>query len=149
MEKAENLLKRLPLLDSVELREQWYLHFHSEEGSRMSNKLLRLAIAYRVQELEYDAVQRCEAIRKKAVAYRLGDKDLGRGRGMVLKPGTRLLREYKGRMHEVLVIENGRYVHAGQVCDSLSEVARKITGSPRSGTMFFGLRKWRRRQSDE
>jgi hypothetical protein len=145
VERAENLLKRLHLLDSVELREQWYIHFHREEGSRMSNKLMRLAIAYRVQELQYDTVQRCELIRGKAVAYRLGDNDLGRGRGVILKPGTRLLREHKGRMHEVLVIENGRYVYEGQICGSLSEVAWKITGSPRSGTMFFGLRKWRRR----
>jgi len=140
MEKADKLLQRLPLLEVVQLREQWFLHYHGDARLTMSARLLRLAIAFKVQELEQDAVGRCAAIRKKAAEYRLANEDLGQGRMQFLKPGTRLLREYKGTVHEVLAIENGRFVYVGQICNSLSEAARKITGSPRCGTVFFGLK---------
>ena len=148
MEKAENLMKRLPFLDIVQLREQWLLYYFGEAGGRASAKWLRLAIAYRVQELEFDTVARCEAIRKKAVQYQIVDGDIGHGRTTEIKRGTRLLREYKGKIHEVLAIENGRFVYDGQLCRSLSEAARKITGSTRVGTVFFGVKKKHRRVQD-
>src|SRR5690349_4961069 len=53
MEKHIGLLDRLPFMETVELREHWFLHFYSEVGSAMSAKLLRLAIAHRIQELEF------------------------------------------------------------------------------------------------
>jgi len=144
MERAENLLKRLPYLEIVQLREQWFLHFYGDAGNSMSAKLLRLAIGYRAQELDSDTVGSCEKIRNRAAEYKMSDGDLGRGRTHFMKPGSRLLREYKGKTHEVIAIESGRFVYLGQVCDSLSEVARKITGSPRSGAVFFGLTRGRK-----
>lgn len=144
MEKAGKLLKRLPHLEVVALREQWFLHFYGEAGSTMSARLLRLAIAYRVQELESDATARSEAIRQRARSYRVRSEDLGQGRTPDIKPGTRLLREYKGQLHEVLAIANGRFVYAGQIYRSLTEVATRIVGAHRIGTAFFGLSRRRR-----
>jgi Protein of unknown function (DUF2924) len=57
-----------------------------------------------------------------------------------LLEGTKLLREWRGVMHEVTVIEGG-YEHQGKRCRSLSAVAREITGTQWSGPLFFGLRK--------
>jgi hypothetical protein len=57
----------------------------------------------------------------------------------VLKPGTRLLREWQGVTHEVIVLEDG-VLFRGKRHRSLSEVARAITGSRWSGPRFFGLR---------
>lgn len=55
-----------------------------------------------------------------------------------IKPGTRLLREWQGQVHEAIIEDNGvRY--AGNVWPSLSAVAREITGSRWSGPRFFGL----------
>ncbi|MCA3573745.1 MAG: DUF2924 domain-containing protein [Aestuariivirga sp.] len=144
MEKAEKLLKRLPLLEIVQLREQWFLHYHGEIGNKMSAKLLRLAIAYRVQELENDVTARCDAIRKKAAEMPRMRGESGHGYAQRIAPGTKLLREYKGTMHEVLAIENGRFVHEGQVYSSLTAVARKIAGRTVSGMVFFGF--WHRRR---
>ncbi len=56
-----------------------------------------------------------------------------------IKPGTRLLRVWQGRAHEVLVEADG-VSYRGQRYRSLSEVARLITGQRWSGPLFFGLK---------
>ena len=58
---------------------------------------------------------------------------------IVAPPGTRLAREWAGRTHEVVVIESG-VVYKSKAWDSLSEVARHITGKRRNGPRCFGLR---------
>lgn len=57
-----------------------------------------------------------------------------------LTPGTRLTREFQGVRHEVVVEPDGRFRHREVLHRSLSEVARKITGSRWNGPRFFGLR---------
>lgn len=57
-----------------------------------------------------------------------------------VKPGTRLLREWHGITHEVLVGEDG-VQYRGHYYRSLSQVARVITGAKWSGPLFFGLKK--------
>ena len=56
-----------------------------------------------------------------------------------LKPGTRLMREWRGRTHEVLVLDDG-FSWQGTDYRSLSAIARKITGTAWSGPLFFGLK---------
>jgi hypothetical protein len=50
-----------------------------------------------------------------------------------------LLREWHGTTHRVMVVENG-YEYSSQRFKSLSEIARRITGSRWSGPLFFGLK---------
>lgn len=57
-----------------------------------------------------------------------------------LTPGTRLTREWQGVRHEVVVEPDGRFRHREDLHRSLSQVARKITGSRWNGPRFFGLR---------
>lgn len=59
---------------------------------------------------------------------------------VTLKPGTRLLREWQGATHEVLVLDVG-FDYAGQTYKSLSAIARAITGTPWSGPLFFGIKR--------
>ncbi len=55
-----------------------------------------------------------------------------------IKPGTRLIRQWRGETHEVAVGESGFEYRGTDYC-SLSEIARKITGTRWSGPAFFGL----------
>ena len=55
------------------------------------------------------------------------------------KPGTRLIRQWQDRTHIVTVEENG-YEYQGSRYQSLSEVARLVTGTRWSGPSFFGLK---------
>jgi Protein of unknown function (DUF2924) len=57
-------------------------------------------------------------------------------------PGTKLLRQFQGEMHEVLVGDKG-FEYRGKWYESLSEIARQITGTRWSGPLFFGLKQSR------
>ena len=67
---------------------------------------------------------------------------LARSKG--LPEGSRLVRTWKGRTHEVVVLTGdsgaGRFVWNDRSYRSLSAVAREITGTSRNGPAFFGLR---------
>ena len=56
-----------------------------------------------------------------------------------LPAGTRLLREWRGTTHEVLVTDQG-FVHRGTTYRSLTAAAFAITGTKWSGYEFFGLK---------
>jgi hypothetical protein len=55
-------------------------------------------------------------------------------------PGSLITREYKGRLLEVLVLEEG-FEYAGEKFKSLSAVAKRITGSHCNGYLFFNLKR--------
>ena len=57
-----------------------------------------------------------------------------------VKPGIVLSREWAGTNHKVVVLETG-FAWNGQVWNSLSEIATKITGTRWSGPRFFGLKR--------
>jgi Protein of unknown function (DUF2924) len=57
-----------------------------------------------------------------------------------LKAGTRLIREWRGVTHTVLVQAQG-FEWMGRHYRSLTIIAQKITGAHWSGPRFFGLRK--------
>ena len=56
-----------------------------------------------------------------------------------IKPGTRLVRQWKQQVH-VVEAEEGGYAYRGSRYENLSEIARLITGTRWSGPLFFGLR---------
>jgi len=53
-------------------------------------------------------------------------------------PGTHLKRQYKGRVYEVEVLDNG-FLYDGEVYRSLSAIAYVISGSHWNGYLFFGI----------
>src|SRR5215208_4910860 len=56
-----------------------------------------------------------------------------------IKPGTLLVREWEGTLQRVVVLESG-FAWNGRTYESLSKVARAITGTNWNGPRFFGLR---------
>lgn len=56
-----------------------------------------------------------------------------------LKPGTRLIRNWKGSRHAVTVKASG-FDYQGRHYTSLSQIANDITGSRWNGRAFFGLK---------
>lgn len=63
-----------------------------------------------------------------------------RGERRLPPPGTILVREYKGRRIEVLVLANG-FKFEGEAYKSLSAVAKAVTGQHCNGYHFFRLDK--------
>ncbi|MFW2341060.1 DUF2924 domain-containing protein [Brevundimonas sp.] len=97
-----------------------------------SPQLLRLNLAWRIQA---DAFGGLDAETKR----RLRRGGAGAAAADRLQPGVRLIREWKGVPHEV-VVEEGGFRYDGRVWKSLSEIARHISGARWNGPRFFGLR---------
>ncbi len=55
-----------------------------------------------------------------------------------VRSGTRLVREWRGKTHTVVVMEDG-FEYAGKIFPSLTKIAHAITGAHWSGPRFFGL----------
>ncbi len=55
-----------------------------------------------------------------------------------VKVGSVIVREHKGVLHEVMVVPDG-FCWRGETYDSLSTIAKKITGVSWNGPRFFGL----------
>lgn len=58
----------------------------------------------------------------------------------IVNPGTKLIREFRGKKHEVTVIDKG-FVYNKQTYKSLSAIANEITGTRWNGKKFFGVAK--------
>ena len=127
-------------LDTPSLRQWWADLFDIEATSRISRDLLIRAIAWRLQE------EVCGGLRNSARRQLARHAQEFRSSGSIsisssadLKPGTKLIREWQGRVHEVVIVEDG-YVWSGKRYRSLSQIARIITGTRWSGPRFFGTR---------
>jgi hypothetical protein len=134
-------LGRLSELTLFELRGEWRRLHRAPPPMRLSRNLLTRAIAYRLQERTYGGLSK--SIMRKL--QRLNPDFEARGAPkpaspISLKAGARLVREWRGVTHSVLVHADG-FEWNGRRYRSLTLVAREITGAHWSGPRFFGLRK--------
>lgn len=65
-----------------------------------------------------------------------------------VKSGSVLVRLWKGKSHRVTVLDDG-FAFEGRVYNSLSEIAREITGTRWNGPRFFGLRPGKSEEAKE
>ena len=102
-----------------------------------SRQYLIPKLAYRIQELAYGGV---DIKTEKAIVSAVKELDKTKTKNNKFTPsiGTKIVKEYKGQIHEVLTVENG-FAYAGTVFKSLSAVATKITGTKWNGLRFFGV----------
>jgi hypothetical protein len=133
-------LSRLPTLDIGELRQQWRGLYKTQPPANLSRELLLRAVAYRMQEVALGGLRppRQRQLRQMAQQFNRSGAANTPPRPE-LKPGTRLIREWQGRTYDVLVLDDG-FSWQGTRYRSLSSIARKITGTPWSGPLFFGLK---------
>lgn len=139
---AASTLAELQTVEAVfsldDLRREWR-RLYRQDAPKISRDLLALGIAYRRQELLHGALGKATIRKLKTVAKALRETGrIGPSPGLALKPGVRLVREWNGRTHTVMVTENG-YDYSGQHYTSLTSIAYAITGTQWSGPRFFGL----------
>ena len=128
----EQHIVRLETLSPAGLREEWG-RVTGGAVPRISPRLLRLALAWEIQARTYGGLAR-ETVRT------LDQLAAGKTRTAAPGAGTRLVREWQGRVHVVEIGEDQLIRWDGKGWGSLSEVARAITGTRWSGPAFFGLK---------
>jgi hypothetical protein len=136
---AETLV-RLSALTIFELRHEWRRLHRMPPPMRLSRDLLIRAITYKLQERVYGSLS--NATLRKLAQFEAEKPIRGAAKPTApisLKPGTRLVREWRGISHTVLIHAEG-VEWRGQRYPSLSRIAREITGAHWSGPRFFGLR---------
>ncbi len=157
-------------LSTFELRKLWRRHWKKPPPMRLSKDLMIRGLAFRLQEAVLGGIGKVEQRKLAMLAKDeanaapeenshavangadLIDPDAGqktqrRGKPLsvasptpVLREGNRLVREWNGTTHTVLVLGSGFEWQAKQY-RSLSQIAEAITGAHWSGPRFFGLTK--------
>ena len=136
-------IRLLEEADAATLRRFWAGARVTAPPKTFTSRLMRLSLAWSEQARREGAEP---AKTRRDWNWIIKERIKGRSIelvGSILPPtvcnGTRLLKDWGGTTHEVLVVEEGATWN-GQSYSSLSAVARAITGTNRNGPKFFGLR---------
>jgi Protein of unknown function (DUF2924) len=132
-------VQALQRLDLSGLRAEWRRRWGDPPKFR-SRDQSRRAAAYRVQVEAYGGLP--TAARRRLTEYAekfSADRKFTPTPGVALKPGSSLIREWRGQRHEVAVTADG-FSYLGEPYRSLSRVAHRITGTKWNGLVFFGLK---------
>jgi hypothetical protein len=133
-------LSSLPSLSRNELSSFWRKLFTADPPRKMRKELMLRVIAYRMQELEFGGLRESYAGRLRELGDEIetNSKTAAAGR-KAIKAGTRLIREWNNQLH-IVNVEERNFEYRGSHYESLSEIARFITGTRWSGPLFFGLK---------
>jgi hypothetical protein len=144
---SDTVLARLAALKTTptpDLKRQWRDLFDTEPPP-YNRRFLESRLAYRIQELAYgglkpETVKRLEALARGVAETNPVMRRMRAGQKPIA--GTRLIREWQGAEHAVMVRDDG-YEYRGAPYKSLSSIARAITGTRWNGWVFFGLKNTR------
>ena len=136
----EHAISTLVVATREELAVLWTRRNGHSPPKGCGRTILELAEAYAIQRAKFGGF-------KPSLCRKLGAKQKGSSGGVVahkaqksrqLSQGSKLVREWNGRTHHVDVVQGG-FVWNGNRHQSLSAIAREITGAHWSGPRFFGL----------
>jgi hypothetical protein len=133
-------LKALPSLSLVELCTQWNVLFGRPMPPKLRRDLAIRVVAYRMQEVAFGGLKPSTRKHLKRVAKAIAaDPHAPLAGSPAIKAGTRLVRQWNGKVHVVTVLAEA-FEYGGRRFSNLSEIARLITGTRWSGPLFFGLK---------
>jgi hypothetical protein len=123
------------------LVDAWVEAYGRPPPKGISRRLLQYAAAYHLQARAFGGLS-SSTRRKLDQALQPPSNETAAParaeRAAPLPTGSRLVREWNGRVHTVDVVDS-RFHYNGRSYRSLSEIARVITGTRWSGPRFFGL----------
>jgi hypothetical protein len=134
-----NIIKQVLKLKTMslnDLRDLWYSLYKHDPISD-SKMYMIPQLAYRIQELAYGGLDEATERKIQQAAH-----DISKGKKKAYKAllGTKIVKEYKDKLHEIFVVADG-FSYNGRVYSSLSAIAQQITGTKWNGLVFFGVKK--------
>ena len=136
-EDVSQRIASLPALNKAQLLVVWRENFSHPPPPKLRKELMVPVLAYRIQEKEFGGLSH-QARKKLEELARTAN--IRKRQPSAVEDGTRLVRTWRGEVHEVSVTDSG-YLYRGQQYSSLSRIAREITGTQWSGPLFFGTKK--------
>jgi len=140
---VDRLLAQLPTMARKALQKLWKELFTREPSPALRRETLIPILAYRIQEKAFGGLKESTARKLRELADNTADRETASHNSLRPKSGTRYVREYDGKLHEVTVLDIG-YEYGGTIYRSLTEIAKTITGTKWSGPAFFGQRRSRK-----
>jgi hypothetical protein len=137
---AEDEIAELADRPTHELRLSWRKLYRREPPLGLSRDLMIRVLANKMQERAYGGPSPSMSRRLSTLAGVFEKGGPSFDLGVVLKTGARLVRQWRGHTHTVLVLEDG-FEYEGQRYRSLTMIAARITGAHWSGPRFFGMTK--------
>lgn len=134
-------VKDLKLLSKEELLTKWFDIFQKPAPEHLSKPYLIKHITWK---LEFDCLpanvqkQIDKLVEQYSKTKILKTNDIKRIQKFEVTTGTRFIREFKGKKHEVTALEKG-FSYNGKSYKSLSAIANEITGTRWNGKKFFGV----------
>lgn len=125
-------LAALPAMSGEQLRGRW-MQLTGKSPPKVRPALQRMALAWEMQAIAYGGLS-------QTARRQLMQDPASTSITRAATPGMRLAREWNGTLHTVIIGDDGAVHWNGKVWNSLSEVARAITGTRWSGPAFFGLK---------
>ena len=137
MARIDDKVAALATMSLAQLRDEWE-RLHKQAAPTLPENLMRMALAYRLQEKARGALP-AMIVRELARMAARGPSDATpRPIAPVIRPGTRLVRSWNGRTITVLAVDDG-FLFEDKHFASLTSIARAVTGARWSGPRFFGL----------
>ena len=143
MDKKEILERKLSQLEDLTWEEQKEMFFDlfGFECGLSNGKNIKKRLFNKLQEIYLGGVSESDQLILRRIAEnddRANLRQVGKNRNMT--QGTRLVKEWKGKIYTVTITVDGRYEYDGEIYRSLSAVADKITGTHWNGKKFFGVK---------
>ena len=134
MKKRERLSPEL-----LALQAEWLKYFKTPPPRKASREFLAKNISWQKQAKGQglNLNRFLKTMDSALVQYEIGKKFKPE---LVIKSGTKFIRQWQGKAHEVEAIGSA-FIYKGENYKSLSAIARKITGTQWNGKLFFGVKK--------
>jgi hypothetical protein len=135
-------------LDAKGLSLQWRNHLGGTPPSHLPRWLLLRVLAYQIQIAALGGLDKATVrVIGQPRGQTLDSAQSGpfearppaTREGVNLRAGAILVREWKGKLERVMVLEKG-FAWNGRSYSSLSQIAKAMTGTSWNGHRFFGLR---------
>ena len=139
MTELDRKLAILPSMSPAQLRALWRECWR-RQAPEIGPDLLRRGISWKLQSRVHGELSNGVGRNLDLYAERLRRGEELTGRAASLRPGSRLVREWRGKTHHVIVLDEG-FEHEGRRYLSLTQIASAITGVHWSGPVFFGVKK--------
>ena len=138
--KRQYMQSNFQTINVDELRNKWAKAWGKKPHGTMGRKMMINSLVYKDWETKTGgvSVENQKRIDQFVSQYKSSPEKFDISRH--LKPGTRLVRTWKGKKYLVTVINNG-FEFDGKNYNSLSKIANDITGSRWNGWVFFGIKK--------
>ena len=123
-----------------ELKGEWESVFGRPAPVHAYRNFLLRTLVYQKRVERYGGLSKATKRRLKTryASFKADPDHRPPGARQQFKPGTRFVREWQGVVHTVTVTERG-FSYRNTHYNSLSAIAREITGTRWSGPTFFGL----------